>query len=342
MISKKSVIISLLPLSPVRSGMQNTTYLLYKFLKKKQQKVIFIEIKTSNKIDPIINLRFNKFEEKKINKIVNFHKPDNIFVNTTKILNTYRDILLANKRTFKTILISHDLYYFRKEFLKQAKVKDQTFLEKQHEINLIKKTNFIIDFSKKEHNYLIKNGIKINQLINTMTPTGEFKKDYNHNAKFDALYLASDWLQNKINIIWLKKKIHFRSKNLRLLLLGNIHKFKNKLNKELTIKTYQKKNISLAKLGLALFNSGTGRKVKIFEMLAAGLPVITNLDLSEFGLKKNKHYIGIDNNKLINQAISKLLINVNLRKKLSKNAYNWSKKNSFYIFAFKKINKILR
>ena len=39
MLAKSAMIISLMPLKPVKSGMQNTVYLLYKYLKKKKLKL---------------------------------------------------------------------------------------------------------------------------------------------------------------------------------------------------------------------------------------------------------------------------------------------------------------
>ena len=57
MSTKTILIISPLPLKPVKSGMQNTIYLLSKFLREKKHKIVFYNIKTNNKIDPILNLK---------------------------------------------------------------------------------------------------------------------------------------------------------------------------------------------------------------------------------------------------------------------------------------------
>ena len=86
---------------------------------------------------------------------------------------------------------------------------------------------------------------------------------------------------------------------------------------------------------------GTGRKTKIFEMLALGIPIFTNIDLSEYGLKNNKHYKIFNKKKSIKHQIKSLLSDEKLRKKISTNAYNWSRKYSFYEKAFAPINKIL-
>ena len=85
----------------------------------------------------------------------------------------------------------------------------------------------------------------------------------------------------------------------------------------------------------------TGRQTKIFEMLSAGLPVFTNIDLAEFGLKKDKHYKFFDKKKNLVNEIKTLNDDESLRKKLSQNAYNWSLNNTFYRKAFKSLNQIL-
>lgn len=341
--SKKSLIVSLLPLTPVLSGMQNTIYLLYKFLKKVNRKVIFLEVKTYNKIDPIINLKHSFLFAKKLDNEIKNYKPDFIFVNTSKILKTYKEIFLDKKRPFKTILVNHDLYNFRKKYFDKIGVKDSTCLKKTKEIEILKRTNYIIDYSNQERRYLLNSGVKKKQLINTKTPTSKFKNSYSTNAKYDILYISSDWLQNIININWIKKKLKINKSELKFLVMGNKKKLKEGIEeKNLTIKQYSKKSFNLAKLGLAIFNSGTGRKTKIFEMLSAGLPVVSNLDLSEFGLKNNEHYLRIYKTRNIHKTIIKSLNDFKLRKKLSKNAFIWSKKNTFYSQAFKNLKVILK
>ena len=93
------------------------------------------------------------------------------------------------------------------------------------------------------------------------------------------------------------------------------------------------------KIGLAVMKDSTGRQTKIFEMLSAGLPVFTNIDLAEFGLK-DKHYKFSIKKNLVNE-IKTLNDDESLRKKLSQNAYNWSLNNTFYRKAFKSLNQIL-
>ena len=54
--TKTTIIISPMPLHPIKSGMQNTINLLCKFLREKITK-FFFEIKTKSKIDPILDLK---------------------------------------------------------------------------------------------------------------------------------------------------------------------------------------------------------------------------------------------------------------------------------------------
>lgn len=72
--TKSAIIISPMPLKPVKSGMQNTIYLLYKYLKNKNYKVSFYEIKTNNIIDPVLNLGFKNSLAKQIKKGLNYVK----------------------------------------------------------------------------------------------------------------------------------------------------------------------------------------------------------------------------------------------------------------------------
>ena len=66
-------------------------------------------------------------------------------------------------------------------------------------------------------------------------------------------------------------------------------KFVNSVN-------FNKKLYLESKVGLAPINHKYGRNVKIFEMLSYGLPVFTNIDLSNYGLKDKTHYFLVKKN----------------------------------------------
>jgi glycosyltransferase involved in cell wall biosynthesis len=338
---KRCLIISPLPLKPVTCGMQNTVYLLYKYLILKKYDISFFSIRTDNIIDPVVNLKYKKYDDIKLRKKINSFKPNIVFVNTSKVLNVYKNILLDEYRIFKIILVCHDLYFFRKKYFNQINIKDKTPLSKADELEIFKKINFAIDFSKEEFRYLVNNGINRNKLIKTLTPTNKFTKlNINKKKKYDILYIASNWLQNKINFEWFLNKLKYKNNNYKILVTGS---FKDiKLDKtKVVVKKYSRFNLGLCKLGVALIKSGSGRKVKIFEMLASGIPVITNLNLSQFDLTKDKHYIYLKNIAGINNQVQLLLKNHKLRKKISINAYKWSRKKSYYIRAFTNINNFL-
>lgn len=338
---KRCLIISPLPLKPVTCGMQNTVYLLCKYLIKKNYDISFFSIKTDNTIDPVVNLKYKKYDDIKLRKKINSFKPNIVFVNTSKVLNVYKNILLNEYRIFKTILVCHDLYFFRKKYFNQININDKTPLSKADELEIFKRINFAIDFSKEEFRYLINSGINRNKLIETLTPTNKFSKpNINKKKIYDILYVASNWLQNKINLKWFLNKLRYKNNNYKILVTGSFKDTKLD-NTKVEVKKYSRFNLGLCKLGVALIKSGSGRKVKIFEMLASGVPIITNLNLSQFHLKKNKHYIYLKNIDRINNQVQLLLKNHKLRQKISINAYKWSRKKSYYINAFKNINNFL-
>ena len=115
---KVALILSLTPIKPIKSGMQNTIFLLQKYLKKKRILCKFVNVKNLNEIDPVVNLKFEKNTFKNIDKAIKTSKPNFIFVNTSKLLYIYKDLLLNSNKQFKTILVAHDLYHFRKNILK--------------------------------------------------------------------------------------------------------------------------------------------------------------------------------------------------------------------------------
>ena len=124
---KSALIISPCPLKPIQNGMQNTIFNLYKYLKKKNYKIYFINLNSRNKIDPILNLEIYNLIAKKIILIKKKFSPRLIFVNTTKVLYQYRKELENKNFLSKTILVCHDLYHFRKSYFKFIKAKDNTF-----------------------------------------------------------------------------------------------------------------------------------------------------------------------------------------------------------------------
>ena len=337
--NKNAIIISPLPLGPVKSGMQNTVFLLNKYLIEKNYKVFFVQIKTKNKIDPILNLKFNKNIKKKLQKKLNLNKIDLIFINTTKILFQYRSLLFLKGRSFKTILVCHDLYYFRKKYFDRINIKDKTQISISEEKKILKKVDFIMDFSKVEHNYLLKNDIPKKKLVKTNTPSIKFKKiKITDNHKFDLMYVSSNWYQNYHSLRNFLDKIDIKNENFKVLVLGDIS---IKKQKNIFVKSYSKKMFYNSKIGVAIMKDSTGRQTKIFEMLSAGVPIITNINLSEFGLKNNFHYKYVDKKIKLSTQLKTFISDESLRKKLSKNSYNWSQKNTLYKRAFKQMNNLI-
>ena len=341
MSTKTILIISPLPLKPVKSGMQNTIYLLSKFLREKKHKIIFYNIQTNNKIDPILNLKKKELIKIEIKKKINLKKIDLVLVNTTKILFQYKSILLSKQRDFKTILVCHDLYYFRKKYFDKINIKDKTSFKFSNEINILKNTDYIIDFSKKEYEYLLKKKIPKKKFIKTSTPAVNFKKiEVLGKKKYDILYIASNWFQNHLSLKNFFNKVDDKKTKFKYLVLGDLS-IKDK--QDINVKPYAIEMFKKCKIGIAMMKNSTGRKTKIFEMMSAGLPVFTNINLKEFGLRNNYHYKYFDKKRQLAHQLKLFLSNTNLRKKISNNAFKWSKKNTFYQKAFMKLNKeILR
>ena len=328
-----------MPLKPVTCGMQNTIHLLYKFLKEKKNKLIFYNINNSSVVDPVINLKFNKNIFKRINKLTLKYDFDTIFVNTSKLLNIYQNFFFKKKKQFKVFLICHDLYYFRKNFFKNINIKDKTVLTKENEIRSLKKVDHILDFSDLEKKFMIKNKIDKHKLLNTFTPTKKTYKIYDSSASYDLLYVASNWQQNNINLKFAQKTLKLNTNNFKLLILGNL-KYQKIKNKNIVFKKYSSDNMKKAKLGLAIIKYQTGRQTKIFEMMSIGLPVVTNVNLSNYGLVNGTHYIFQKNQDKLIKVVTSLLKDKKKREKISSECFYWSKANTFYKNSFKQLIKL--
>ena len=177
---------------------------------------------------------------------------------------------------------------------------------------------------------------KKGKLIKTSTPIVEFEKiQVLNKKKYDMLYISSDWYQNHLSLNNFFKRINYEKIKFNILILGDLSlKIKNNIN----IKSYSAGMFDKCKIGVAIMKNSTGRQTKIFEMLSAGLPLFTNINLSEFGLKNNFHYKYFDKRKNLVKQLNSLISNKFLRKKISRNAFKWSKKNTFYKKAFERLN----
>ena len=74
-------------------------------------------------------------------------------------------------------------------------------------------------------------------------------------------------------------------------------------------------------------------------MMAAGIPVLTNVDLSEFKLKDNIHYKFILSKKSLESQILSIINNNKTLKLLSMNASSWLKEFIFFQ-SFKNLEKL--
>ena len=67
---------------------------------------------------------------------------------------------------------------------------DKTPLKPKDEIKVLEQVNHIIDYSKREQDYMISKNIDKKKLIKTFTPTKKFRKIViNKKQKYDILYI---------------------------------------------------------------------------------------------------------------------------------------------------------
>ena len=185
---------------------------------------------------------------------------------------------------------------------------------------------------------MIKNKIDKHKLLNTFTPTKKTYKIYDSSASYDLLYVASNWQQNNINLKFAQKTLKLNTNNFKLLILGN-PKYQKIKNKNIVFKKYSSDNMKKAKLGLAIIKYQTGRQTKIFEMMSIGLPVVTNVNLSNYGLVNGIHYIFQKNQDKLIKVVTSLLKDKKKREKISSECFYWSKANTFYKNSFKQLIK---
>ena len=330
------LIISLKNLKPVRSGFQNTVFLLYLSLKSKF-KVHFLKFDNTNDIDPVFNLKYNKKFSNKINSSINKISPKYIFVNTTKLLHTYKKIFFKNK--ISLVLVCHDLYHFRKNYFKQNNFQDTSIIDDEEELKLLSACNYIIDFADYEYEYLLSKGIKKQKLFPTMTPVKVHNFSYSRLREFNYFFIGSNWIQNSKSIesFFTKFKKFFIYKKVKIIGSNLISYYPN-FSFSNSLET---KHFLNSQIGLAPIFDGTGRNVKIFSMMSYGLPVITNKDLSDYGLHDNVHYIKVDSMQDWEKKLFKLENNYLLRKSIAFNGWQWVNENSNYKVAFNKFIKKL-
>ena len=331
------LIVSLKDLEPVRSGFQNTVYLLNEALKKKFNSN-FLLIENENDIDPVFGLRYSVSSDKKLNKAIIKFSPKFIFVNTSKLLYLYNKVLFKNDN--RIILICHDLYFFRKQYFAKNNQIDITKITKKQEIDVLSKCKYIIDFSHYEHDFLINNSIQKFKLFFTMTPVKISPFNYPEKKLYDFFYIGSKWQQNIISLNYFFNYLGNFFKEKEVLVVGP--KLGNQSNKNFIYSSSLSKNDYLnSKIGIAPIFEGTGRNVKIFDMMANSLPVVTNKDLSSYGLKNGYHYLRVEDNKDWEATLTKLENDYEYRKLISFNGWTWVNKNCDYQKVFVPLTKIL-
>jgi hypothetical protein len=331
------LIVSLRPLEPVRSGFQNTVYLLNEALEKKFNSN-FLLIENENDIDPVFGLKYDASFDNKLDEAIIKFSPKFIFVNTSKLLYLYSKVLFKNDN--RIILICHDLYFFRKQYFAKNKKIDTTKITKKQEIDVLFKCKYIIDFAYYEYDFLTSNSIQKSKLFFTMTPVKINPFNYSEKKLYDFFYIGSKWQQNIISLNYFFKYLFSFFNDKKVLVVGPT--LENQSNKNFIYSSSLSKNDYLnSKIGIAPIFEGTGRNVKIFDMMANSLPVVTNKDLSSYGLKNGYHYLLVEDNKDWEAILTKLENDYEYRKLISFNGWTWANKNCNHQKVFAPLTKIL-
>lgn len=304
--------------------MQSTIYFIHKYLSENYSVHFICCNKNNNRIDPVINLKKEDYVKNQIIKKIKKLKFDTIIINTTKLAFIYLDLL--KKIDSKKIIVSHDLYNFRKKYFKKINVIDKTPLSKKNELKTINDINFICDLTPQEINFLKTNKVNKKKIFNFNTPA-DLPLFKNKSKKiYDFLYIKSNWVQNDLAYKKIKKiaKV-LHKKNFLILSSG-----KPKVINNITYKKYNKNFISNAKVGLAPILSGTGRNVKIIDMLSGGIPIITNKIINQINLNTSNHALVVSFKNV--RKICKFLSHNHQKKfnKLGKNNLSWFMRHSYY------------
>jgi hypothetical protein len=159
-----------------------------------------------------------------------------------------------------------------------------------------------------------------------MTPVEVYEFNYSEKKLYDFFYIGSNWQQNIISLNYFFKYLYDFFKGKKLLIIGpSLNNQKNinfKSSSSLT-----RSNYFDSKIGIAPIFEGTGRNVKIFDMMANSLPVITNKDLSSYGLKSGEHYILVNDMKEWKTCLTKLENSYEYRKFIAFNGWTWVNEN---------------
>ena len=184
---------------------------------------------------------------------------------------------------------------------------------------------FVHPETKSVYEYLIRNNITKSKLCFTMTPVKVCEFNYSEKKLYDFFYIGSKWQQNTLSLKYFFNKFfeYFINKKIKIVGANKIIE-----NKNFFYSSFLSKDDYLnSKIGIAPIFEGTGRNVKIFDMIANSLPVITNKDLSSYGLKSGEHYILVNSMKEWKTCLIKLENSYEYRKFIAFNGWTWVNEN---------------
>jgi glycosyltransferase involved in cell wall biosynthesis len=160
------------------------------------------------------------------------------------------------------------------------------------------------------------------------------------------------WYPNEDAILWFYKNVFLKLRkehpNIRLDIVGsnpgeNIFQLKRDNAVNVTgyvedINPYLKK----AMVAIVPIRIGGGMRIKILQLLAKGIPVVTtSIGCEGIPVTTNKEVLIADNESDIYHAINRIINDSRLREKLSENSLNFIKKYYSFDYALKKYVQIL-
>lgn len=219
------------------------------------------------------------------------------------------------------------------------------------EIITIKKSNFIFAISPKEEEVYRKLGAKnVNVLpLRGLNLCLKENREIKEKKILNVFFMGSTYnvYHNKKALEFILKKIvlkinELESNKFRFYIFGAKmpREFHDYLNRNIIYKGYvDDLELALSQMDIALIPSllGAGMQQKIFEPLARGFPTITSeRGIAGYPFKDNKHLLfAWHADEFVNCLIR--LKDINLRRKLSKNALELSNQ----LFSQKKLDKII-
>lgn len=312
-------------------------------------------------------LNESQVDEAKINAFLSTHMVLKDFYNPSlyKKMQTY-----INEKHFDNIIIEYihfsyflpllegtecfldsiDMMNIRNDLFKKNSQKHWIDISEAQEFALFNMYKAVLAIQQKEHNYLVKNGIK-----SLLVPYSYPIKKANFTDQMKCLvFVGGDTQANIEAIHWFLAKVWplFTRSGLRLEIYGSVSQTiqgeKEVLQAQNIFVKGRIDNLNNLYSDRADFvinpvHIGGGLKIKNVEALANGLPLITTGEGAN-GLEDgiNDAFLLADSAEEWTDAIIALMLSDTLRKKLSENAYTYAKNHFSEKVCYEKLTNVLQ